>query len=324
MTGLTDGTTYNVTYTSSVNGVNTVSLTADGTGTVIVGNLSAGTYSAISVETTGCDSNVVGPITLNDPTSITTFDATTTDATCTGNGSVTLSGLAPNTTYDLYFNNGQGPIQITTDAAGTQTFNNIAPNTFTNLYVEGPDACQSNVVPSITIGNAPTITIAVGTFTDPTTCNGNDGTITLTGLAANTNYVVTVDGVSQTFTSDFAGMVTITDLSAGTYNSITVSADGCDSNTVGPVTLTDPTALPIALNAPTCDGEDGVIEITGLTAFTTYVVAYDFNDGTSTTTVNAGSFQTNGIGVITLDLLADGTYGNGVVEDANGLSLIHI
>ena len=101
LTGLTDGTTYNVTYTSSVNGVTTVSLTADGTGTVIVGNLSAGTYSAISVETTGCDSNVVGPITLNDPTSITTFDATTTDATCTGNGSVTLSGLAPNTTYDL-------------------------------------------------------------------------------------------------------------------------------------------------------------------------------------------------------------------------------
>ena len=156
---------------------------------------------------------------------------------------------------------------------------------------------------------------AIGTFTNPTTCSGNDGTITLTGLTANENYIVTVDGTSVSFTADFAGMLTITGLTSGTYNSISISANGCDSNVVGPVTLTDPSALPIALNAPTCNGEEGSIEITGLATFTNYTVNYNYN-GTPQQVVLA----TNGLGIITLNNLLDGNYDNFVVTDENGCS----
>ena len=100
------------------------------------------------------------------------------------------------------------------------------------------------------IQNAPTFTI---TFTDPTTCGGSDGTITLSGLQASTNYDLTYDDGAGTVnlgtvTSDASGDFVITGLSAGAYTNFVVSLTGCVGTDNSTITLNDP-PTPAAPNA---------------------------------------------------------------------------
>jgi len=105
--------------------------------------------------------------------------------------------------------------------------------------------------------------------TNPTTCGGSDGTITLNGLISGTSYLVNYD-----YNGSPATVVTITAnsfqvrinvpsaglLDTGTYTNIYVTdaATGCVSDTVGPITLVDPPNPPapvITSSQPLCNGQ---------------------------------------------------------------------
>ncbi|PWH86468.1 PKD domain-containing protein [Brumimicrobium oceani] len=96
---------------------------------------------------------------------------------------------------------------------------------------------------------------------DPSTCNGTDGTIVISGLTPSTNYDLTYDGGTATgITSNAAGEYVITGLSAGTYTDYTVAettCSACSTTENVSITLTDPT--PPAVNAGSdlqvCEGE---------------------------------------------------------------------
>jgi gliding motility-associated-like protein len=99
-------------------------------------------------------------------------------------------------------------------------------------------------------------------FVNPQTCHGVDGIITLTGLTTGVSYTVTYsfNGVpaSATATADASGNVVIDGLPSGTYSDVNVSSFTCLSNTMGPVTLTDPQPpYPPTLgsNSPVCSGK---------------------------------------------------------------------
>ena len=82
-------------------------------------------------------------------------------------------------------------------------------------------------------------------YTDPTTCDGTEGTITISGLALSTVYEVSysLDGgtaVVGSYTSDASGEVVITGLEDGAYTDIFVTNSNCTSN-FETATLTDPT-----------------------------------------------------------------------------------
>jgi len=122
------------------------------------------------------------------------------------------------------------------------------------------NGCTSPAGTTVVVVNATPVISGTST-SNPTICLGSDGTITLNGPAAGTVYTVyyTFDGfaTSTTITADGSGAVVLTGLSAGVYSNISVTANGCPSNTVGPVTLEDPgpPAVPeLTSNSPVCQG----------------------------------------------------------------------
>ncbi|MBK9192445.1 MAG: gliding motility-associated C-terminal domain-containing protein [Crocinitomicaceae bacterium] len=103
---------------------------------------------------------------------------------------------------------------------------------------------------TITVNPNPIIAVA---GVSPTACAGTNGTITITGLAASTNYTVsyTDDGVAVgpvALTSNGAGAITITGLNAGTYTNFVVANGPCLSTSATVITLIDPN--PPVVNDP--------------------------------------------------------------------------
>jgi gliding motility-associated-like protein len=103
---------------------------------------------------------------------------------------------------------------------------------------------------TITVNPNPIIAVA---GVNPTICAGTDGTITITGLAASTNYTVsyTDDGSAVgpvALTSNGAGAITITGLNAGSYTNFVVANGPCLSTSATVIVLVDPN--PPVVNDP--------------------------------------------------------------------------
>ncbi|WP_207493383.1 PKD domain-containing protein [Aridibaculum aurantiacum] len=223
----------------------------------------SGTYS-VTVTLNGCTSGagtvavVVNPTppapTVSSNSPVCTGNALNLGSSLTFAGAVTYAWTGPNsftsTEKDPVINN------VTTNAAGTYSV--IATATTGN--------CAS-APGSTTVVIHPTPSITGSSKSDPTNCNTATGSISLTGLTANVSYLVTYteNGVTKTATipATGAGTVVIGSLPSGTYTNISVSANGCPSNVVGPFTLVDPNppATPVATsNGPVCSGNTLTLE----------------------------------------------------------------
>jgi gliding motility-associated-like protein len=142
----------------------------------------------------------------------------------------------------------------------------------TRIY-EVADDCGNTIQVTHTIiidSDAPTFTI-VGT--DPTTCGGTDGFITIGGLDPNTSYEIGYDGNGTiTVTTDINGEYDITLLGAGSYTDFSVAASSCalcefTDGTV--INLVDPNGPTPTITGDTdyCQGQTAAIS-TG--AFSNY------------------------------------------------------
>ncbi len=104
-------------------------------------------------------------------------------------------------------------------------------------------ACPSGPA-TITVLVKPVPVITLGLVTNPINCSSATGSIALNGLANNTTYTVNYTSSTGTQTASIAtnasGILTIPNLTAGIYSNFTVTLAGCVSNSLGPVTLTDP------------------------------------------------------------------------------------
>ncbi|RYM32817.1 T9SS type B sorting domain-containing protein [Brumimicrobium glaciale] len=98
-----------------------------------------------------------------------------------------------------------------------------------------------------------------------TTCDGSDGTITLSGLSPNTNYEMSYNGgTTNAITTNATGDYLITGLAAGSYTNYTVSdADcpACTSTENVSININDPTAAIINAGPDQqyCEGETIVL-----------------------------------------------------------------
>ncbi len=84
---------------------------------------------------------------------------------------------------------------------------------------------------------------------NPTSCATPTGYIELTGLTASYTFDVryTKNGgtpVIVSLVSNSSGVIRISGLTAGTYTNITALNNGCNSNSIGPINLTDPNPPP--------------------------------------------------------------------------------
>jgi gliding motility-associated-like protein len=118
------------------------------------------------------------------------------------------------------------------------------------------DACGNQTLVYQTI----TITIvtpsALISSTNPTTCNGQDGSITFYNLNPNQSYNVTYNGSTFTYMTNGAGEILISGLAQGVYNGFVVVSSSCASCPQllqDQIILSDPT--PPAVNA----GQDLIV-----------------------------------------------------------------
>ncbi len=260
--GLTPNSNYTLFYSTPA--AVTLPILSNAGGQYILSGLTAGTYSNIYVTQNGCTSNTVGPITLTDPAPPLILSSSTTIPTgCGGNqGTISLNGLLPNTSYLVNYFDGitNHTLTITSGATGTVVITGLTAGTYSNVTVS-INSCTSPAAGPFVITDPSPPVIGGSSFTSPTSCGGNQGSITLTGLLTNTTYTVSyyngVSTVSLPLTSDAFGQVLITGLPAGTYSNVTVTLNACTSAAVGPFVLTNPVAPVVTAgsNTPVCEGQ---------------------------------------------------------------------
>ena len=158
-----------------------------------------------------------------------------------------------------------GPLTYTASTQNPLRLNAVTGFTGTYSVVATVNNCNSlPATVSVVVNQRPNITGSAGV--NPTTCLGNQGTITLSGFVSGTQYSIAYlrNGVPQTpqlLTGNASGLVILTGLTAGTYGSFvaTLVVTGCSSLTSPPnVTLNDPTppSLPLPTsNSPVCSGD---------------------------------------------------------------------
>ncbi len=170
----------------------------------------------------------------------------------TGTGQFNSGGpcVAGQQKWQTVRSDAQNPVDLTAFAPGTYTL---------QVYYEvtGDENSTTACDDKLTLDNAgryynATFTIqATPTLssTNPTTCNGTEGTITIGGLAPSTVYSVsyTDDGTTvgpADLTSDASGNIVISGLNPGTYASFSLSVNGCTTPVAGSITLVNPVFNP--------------------------------------------------------------------------------
>lgn len=257
LSGLTPGNTYAVNYLKNGLPQPVLNLTASATGQIVIPNLSSGTYANINCTINSCTSANAATQVLSDPSapappttgSNSPICAGTTlnlNASAVANGNYTWSG--PNGFSSLVQN--PSIIGATVAASG----NYIVTVTVNNC------TSASSIPLAVVVNVTPAISSAVPS--NPTSCLGNEGFITLNGLLAGQTYTVNYskNAIPQTalsLTANASGQVIIPTLTAGSYSNINCTANGCTSPNAATQVLTDP-PLPAAptpgSNGPICAG----------------------------------------------------------------------
>jgi len=194
----------------------------------------------------------------------------------------------------------------------TDVLVNNGPGTGTVRYTVVPrkDGCNGPSS-SFVVTVKPTPRITANTKTDPTTCGGSDGTITLNGLIPSRSYTVTyvkagTGTVTVTLSSNAAGNLIISGLTQGSYINFQVTLDGCASNIwAGPVALQDP-PLPeiptLGSNSPICAGSSLNLTSATVTAGVSYswTGPNSFTSSAQNPTIANASTQASGNYILTI------------------------
>ena len=237
------------------------------------------TYRAvISDGTTSCYKDVT--ITVNSCCTPPVVSPTPTNPSCTKNdGQIKLSGLNNNTKYSISYKKDNVSVtasDLTSDGSGNIIIAGLSNGIYTDIICS-LNGCSTIGVNSTLIN--PTPISITSSKSNPTTCNGTDGKITLSGLTNGKIYALSYVKDATPTTSTFTASGTtydISNLGKGAYTKINVTNAGCTSNDETQ-TLVDPSGITITSTktGPTsCSGSDGKITLSGLTNGKIYALSY--------------------------------------------------
>lgn len=207
----------------------------------------------------------------------------------------------------------------TASTTNTASLTPTAAGTYTVSVTQTVNGCASDpATVSLVVGETPPTPSGL-TSTNPTTCNGTQGTITFTGLLANTAYTINYKknntATTGSITTNGSGTGILSGLDAGSYTDISItSASGCTSGTfAGPISLTDPNApsAPSNLQAipnPACLGT-----VVNLSVTNNAGAVYTWTASAAQAGLGGGTTNTN-----TMLATAAGFYTISVTQTVNG------
>ncbi len=188
-------------------------------------------------------------VTLNRNPSIAAAGPDQTGATTCGLTSVNLAGNSPAIgTGSWTILNGTGG-SFSNASSSTSVFSGTAGNAYTLRWTISNPPCDPKFDEvDITFNAAPVISSV--TSSNPTTCTGSNGTIMLSGLQPNTQYLVNfnkngIPQVQQNISSNISGNLQIGALGKGTYNNLSATLGFCKGISSATVNLVDPTPLAV-------------------------------------------------------------------------------
>ncbi|MBL0356834.1 MAG: SprB repeat-containing protein [Chitinophagaceae bacterium] len=252
-------------------------------------NVSVGTHTVTAMDASGCTKTII----VNMGVAVnSTASAVVTGTACnTSNGSITLTGIGPNTPYHASITGIGGP-WITFDPS--TTFTGLAAGTYTIILSDDesfdsgppidPGGCLDTITVVVPSTGGPTLIIVK----DNGTCALNDGTITASGSGGTPPLEYSIDGSTFQSTGDFTG------LPSGTYTITVQDGTGCSNSQ--DVTITNPTGPEVtALTASaSCGLNNGTITATGTGGTPPLQYSIDgfaFQPGNSFTGLAAGNYN---------------------------------
>ena len=313
---LDNATIYDVTYDDG--SVQNVSLqpTSD---TIKILGISGGTViTNITVDSSGCQSNLVtGPYEFSSP-ELPAISVTKNDPTCSGgDGWLAIVGLDNSHAYNVFYDDGSAQNIIAQPVNDTIFINGIGGGTsIINLFVDSL-GCQSNTITGPINFIDPVGPVVAASSNDPS-CAGGNGSITISGLQSGIAYDVSYDNPARVGPNSLVasgGSIVISGLSAGSYSNLTIDSLGCSTVVPGVFTLANPQLSPftIAKNDPSCVDGDGSLVIQGLGNTTTYHISYD--DHLSVNQIDSNVVP-NLSGEIIISNLFAGDYTNFVLDSS--------
>ena len=228
-----------------------------GDGTVTYSNLSAGIYTVVVSDGSGCLATTTPSVTITEPTAVTASITAQTNVSCNGgidgSATVTAGGGSGGYTYDWSPNGFIGD--------GTVTYSTLSAGIYTVVVSDG-SGCPATTTPSVTITEPTAVTASITAQTNVTCNGGTDGSATVTAVGGSGGY--TYNWSPNGFTGD--GTVTYSNLSVGIYTVVVSDGSGCPATTIPSVTITEPTAVTASITAQTnvtCNGgTDGSATVT--------------------------------------------------------------
>lgn len=266
-----------VTYKINSGSNQTITLDATGNATLTPTLTTTTTYTLVSVNL-GCPKNLSDSIiiTVNAFPVLNIVSGTTT--VCNGSSYTVVINGTPNAVVTFNVNSGLNQT-ITLDASGNGSFPNTNLQTslnylFTDVNLAGCNKSLS-LTANVTVIPTPTATISGGT----TICNGQTGTITISGTP-NALVIYNINGgTNQNVTINSTGTNTITTsalTSNTTYNLVSVSIVSgitCSKNLTDFTTITV-TPIPTVITTPAtqtiCSGQTTSVTLSSNLSTTTF------------------------------------------------------
>ncbi|AXG71047.1 FG-GAP repeat protein [Kordia sp. SMS9] len=314
---LDPNSTYNITYEMDGNPIMTT-MTSDLNGMFVLAGLSAGNYTNISVTNTATNClATVNDVTLNGVSFDVNFTTQIPSACGASDGSISLSNLVTSNTYQITYslNGNSVNLNLNANTSGEIVLTNLLGGTYTSFTVLDTSSNCEDVLGDIFI--AEPVFLLNFTASMTSTCGASDGTILISNLTPNQEYVVDYfyesNQVQNIYNANATGEIVLTGLTAGLYEFIMVvdTLAPCTDG-IGQILIENAafTVTPSSTNPSSCNASDGSIIFEDATANEAYTITYILNGTTITANINSDAS-----GTLLLTNLGIGLYEAIVVEE---------
>ncbi|MBS1742060.1 MAG: T9SS type A sorting domain-containing protein [Bacteroidetes bacterium] len=225
-----------------------------------------------------------------------TANATAVATACnTTNGSITITGVGPNTPYHASINGVGGPwVTFFPPGANTLTFAGLAPGGYTIIMADDgdftagtpdiPGACLSFVNVAVPSLGGPTLSTTV----TPGNCFSPNGSVLVTGAAGTAPYTYNINGGA------YQAGATFSNLAPGSYVFGVQDAAGCVNAVSATVPVPASPSVTATVISEACGSANGSITLTGSGGTAPYqysINGFTFQASATFTNLSAGTYQ---------------------------------